>query len=141
MKLENNNDTKYENLMKKNGEIFILKNTIKELQLEADNLQKELRNEQKNKEKLLSEIKLKERKKKFNNDNINLLYKTIDQYNEDEHFNRNILKAKNLIIKNMYDRANGNVKIPHYSLPKNIRINSAQKSKNTKNNILLKINI
>ena len=136
MKLENNNDTKYENLMKKNGEIFILKNTIKELQLEADNLQKELRNGQKNKEKLLSEIKLKERKKKFNNDNINLLYKTIDQYNEDEHFNRNILKAKNLIIKNMYDRANGNVKIPHYSLPKNIRINSAQKSKNTKNNII-----
>ena len=86
----------------------------------------------KKKEKLLSEIKLKERKKKFNNDNINLLYKTIDQYNEDEHFNRNILKAKNLIIKNMYDRANGNVKIPHYSLPKNIRINSAQKSKRRK---------
>ena len=133
MKLENTNDTKYENLMKKNGEIFILKNTIKELQLEADNLQKELKNGQKDKEKLISEIKLKERKKKFNNDNINLLYKTIDQYNEDEHFNRNILKAKNLIIKNMYERANGNVIIPHYSLPKNIRINSAQKSKNTKN--------
>ena len=72
--------------MKKNGEIFILKNTIKELQLEANNLQKELRNGQKNKEKLLGEIKLKERKKKFNNDNINLLYKTIDQYNEDEHY-------------------------------------------------------
>ena len=133
MKLENTNDTKYENLMKKNGEIFILKNTIKELQLEVDNLQKELKNGQKDKEKIISEIKLKERKKKFNNDNINLLYKTIDQYNEDEHFNRNILKSKNLIIKNMYDRANGNVNIPHYSLPKNIRINSAQKSKNNEN--------
>lgn len=62
MKLENTNDTKYENLMKKNGEIFILKNTIKELQLEADNLQKELKNGQKDKEKLISEIKLKGRK-------------------------------------------------------------------------------
>ena len=95
-------------------------------------MQKDLKKGKEEKKKLIEEIKFKERKKKFNNDNINLLYKTIDQYNEDEHFNRNILKAKNLIIKNMYDRANGNVKIPHYSLPKNIRINSAQKSKNTK---------
>ena len=137
MQLENKNDTHYENIVKKNGEIFILKNTIKELQLEVDNLQKEQKKGLKDKDKLISEIKLKERKKKFNNDNIHLLYKTIDQQNEDEHFNRNILKAKNLIIKNMYDRANGNVIMPHYSLPKNIRNNSAQKSKNISNIINL----
>ena len=137
IKLENTTGTNYENLMKKNGEIFLLKNTIKELQLEADNLQKELKKVQKDKEKLISGIRLKERKNKFNNDNINILNKTIDQYNKDEHFNSNILKTKNLIIKNMYDRANGNLNIPHYSLPKNIRINSAQKSKNTKNIINL----
>ena len=107
------------------------------MQLEVDNLQKEQKKGLKDKDKLISEIKLKERKKKFNNDNIHLLYKTIDQQNEDEHFNRNILKAKNLIIKNMYDRANGNVIMPHYSLPKNIRNNSAQKSKNISNIINL----
>ena len=35
-----------------------------------------------------------------------------------------------MIIKDLYEKINGNAKKPHYSLPKNIRINSAQKSKN-----------
>ena len=129
MKMEKTTEN-YQNLMKKNAEILLLKNTIKELQLEVDNLQKDLKKGKKDKDKLMSEIKLKDRKKKFNNDNISLLYKTIDQQNDDENFKYNILKSNNLIIKDLYEKINGNAKKPHYSLPKNIRINSAQKSKN-----------
>ena len=132
MKMEKTTEN-YQNLMKKNAEILLLKNTIKELQLEVDNLQKDLKKGKKDKDKLMSEIKLKDRKKKFNNDNISLLYKTIDQQNDDENFKYNILKSNNLIIKDLYEKINGNAKKPHYSLPKNIRINSAQKSKNNEN--------
>ena len=120
----------YENLMKKNEEIEKLKNTIKELQNEVSSLQKELKKGKEDKKKLFDEIKLKERKKKFNNDNINLLHKTIEKQKEDETVNNNILRSNNMIIKNMNNRANGFLLVPHYSLPKNIRINSAQKSKN-----------
>ena len=123
----------YENLMKKNQEIEKLKNTIKELQNEVTNLQKELKKGKEDKKKLIDEIKLKERKKKFNNDNINLLHKTIEKQKEDETLNNNILRSNNMIIKNMNNRANGFLLVPHYSLPKNIRINSAQKSKNLEN--------
>ena len=121
----------YENLMKKNEEIEKLKNTIKELQNEVNNLQKELKKGKEDKKKLMDEIKLKERKKKFNNDNINLLHKTIEKQKEDETINNNLVRSKNMIIKNMNNRANGFYIVPHYSLPKNIRINSAQKLKNS----------
>ena len=87
------------------------------------------------KNKLIEEIKIKNRKKKFNIDNINLLHKTIEQQKEDESLNYNLLKSKNMIIKDMNNRANGFVLVPHYSLPKNIRINSAKKSQNFNNNI------
>ena len=122
-------ETNLENLMKKNEEIQKLKNKIKDLQKEVDELEKERKKGNVEKKKLMDQIKLKGRKKKFNNDNINLLYKTIEKQNEDESINTNLVRSKNLIIKNMNNRANGFFIMPHYSLPKNIRINSAQKSK------------
>ena len=125
----------YEQLMEKSLEIEKLKDTIKDLQVEVDNLQKNLKQGKQNKNKLIEEIKLKNRKKKFNIDNINLLHKTIEQQKEDESLNYNLLKSKNMIIKDMNNRANGFVLVPHYSLPKNIRINSAKKSQNFNNNI------
>lgn len=125
----------YEQLMEKSLEIEKLKDTIKDLQVEVDNLQKDLKQGKQDKNKLIEEIKLKNRKKKFNIDNINLLHKTIEQQKEDESLNYNLLKSKNMIIKDMNNRANGFVLVPHYSLPKNIRINSAKKSQNYNNNI------
>ena len=122
-------ETNLENLMKKNEEIQKLKNIIKDLQKEVEELEKERKKGNVEKKKLMDQIKLKGRKKKFNNDNINLLYKTIEKQNEDESINTNLVRSKNLIIKNMNNRANGFFIMPHYSLPKNIRINSAQKSK------------
>ena len=125
----------YEQLMEKSLEIEKLKDIIKDLQIEVDNLQKDLKQGKQDKNKLIEEIKLKNRKKKFNIDNINLLHKTIEQQKEDEYLNFNLLKSKNMIIKDMNNRANGFVLVPHYSLPKNIRINSAKKSKNFNKNI------
>ena len=127
----------YENLMQKNEEIEKLKDNIKELQNEIDNLQKELKKGKEDKKKLMDEIKLIERKKKFNNDNINILHKTLDKQKEDDEINYNLVKSKNMIIKNMNNRANGFFIVPHYCLPKNIRINSAQKSKDLENNSLI----
>ena len=124
-----------ENLMKKNAEIEKLKDTIKELQNEVNNLQNELKKGREEKKKLMDEIKLKERKKKFHNDNLSLLHKTLEKQKEDELINYNLVKSKNMIIKNLNNRANGFFNVPHYSLPKNIRINSAQKSKNSQHNL------
>ena len=118
----------YDKLMEKSLEIEKLKDTIKELQLDVVNLQKDLKQGKQDKNKLIEEIKLKNRKKKFNIDNINLLHKTIEQQKEDENLNFKLLKSKNMIIKDMNNKANGFVLVPHYSLPKNIRINSAKKS-------------
>ena len=118
----------YDKLMEKSLEIEKLKDTIKELQLEVDNLQKDLKQGKQDKNKLIEEIKLKNRKKKFNINNINLLHKTIDQQKEDENLNFKLLKSKNMIIKDMNNKAKGFFLVPHYSLPKNIRINSAKKS-------------
>ena len=84
----------------------------------------------------MKKLNLKIEKKKFNNNNISLLYQTIEKQKEDEILNNNLLKAKNIIIKNMNNRANGVIFEPHYILPKNVRINSAQKPKNFEYNFL-----
>ena len=130
------NEENYKNIKKKNDEIENLKNTIKQLQKELNNLQNELKKGKENKKKLIEEIKFKNRKKKFNNNNISLLYQAIEKQKEDEILNNNLLKAKNIIIKNMNNRANGVIFEPHYFLPKNVRINSAQKPKNFEYNFL-----
>ena len=124
---------KMEILQQKNDEISKIKNNISELQKEADNLEKELKKGREEKNKLIKEIKAKKRKEKFNNDNLNLLYKTLEKQKEEDKINFNLMKSKNMIIKNMNDRANGFLIIPHYSLQKNIRINSATKTSNLQN--------
>ena len=124
---------KMEILQQKNDEISKIKNNISELQKEADNLEKELKKGREEKNKLIKEIKAKKRKEKFNNDNLYLLYKTLEKQKEEDKINFNLMKSKNMIIKNMNDRANGFLVIPHYSLPKNIRINSATKTSNLQN--------
>ena len=97
------------------------------MQNQFSDLQKSYKKDKESKKVLLENIKFKGRQQKFNNDNINLLFKTIEKQEQDELINYNLIKSKNIIIKNMKDRANGNSIIPHYNLPKNIRINSAQK--------------
>ena len=129
------NEEDLEKIKKKNEEIECLKITIKELQKEVINLQKDLKKGKEEKKKLIEEIKFKERKKKFNNDNINLLFQTLEKQKEDEILNNNLFKANNIIIKNLNNRVNGVYVEPHYNLPKNIRINSAHKSKNSEYNL------
>ena len=112
---------------KKDEEIIRLKKVIENLQNQFSDLQKSYKKDKESKTLLLENIKFQGRQQQFNNDNINLLFKTIETPEQDELINYNLIKSKNIIIKNMKDKANGNSIIPHYNLPKNIRINSAQK--------------
>ena len=81
-------------------------------------------------------LKIEKKNLRHLTNNISLLYQTIEKQKEDEILNNNLLKAKNIIIKNMNNRANGVIFEPHYILPKNVRINSAQKPKNFEYNFL-----
>ena len=112
---------------KKDEEILRLKAFISDLKKQESELQKDLKEGIKKKRELLGEIKNKRKQHKYNDDNLNLLFNTIDQQEKDALFNYNLIKSKNIIIKNMKDRIAGRNNDPHYSLPKNIRINSAQK--------------
>ena len=112
---------------KKDEEIIRLKSLIEELQHEYSNLQKTYKKDKENKKELLDAIKNKGKQYRFNNDNINLLFKTIEKQEQDGLLNYNLIKSKNIIIKDLKERSSGILNIPHYSLPKNIRINSAQK--------------
>ena len=111
----------------KDEEIYRLKSLIEDLQNQVKDLQKDLKKDKDNKKELLESLKNKGRQHRFNNDNINLLFKTIEKQEEEGLINFNLIKSKNMIIKNMKDRYNGVNNIPHYSLPKNIRINSTEK--------------
>ena len=111
----------------KDDEIIRLKSLIEDLQNEYSNLQKNYKKEKENKNELLNALKVKGKQYRFNNDNINLLFKTIEKQQQDETLNYNIIKSKNLIIKDLKDKASGVCNNRHYSLPKTIRINSAQK--------------
>lgn len=111
----------------KDEEIFRLKSLIENLQNQVKDLQKNLKKDKDNKKELLEALKNKGKQQRFNNDNINLLFKTIEKQEEDGLLNFNLIKSKNIIIKNMKDRCNGMLNIPHYSLPKNIRNKSAYK--------------
>ena len=113
---------------KKDEEIIRLKSMIEELQNEYSNLQKNYKKERENKTKLLEDLKLKGKQYRFNNDNINVLFKTIEKQQKDKLLHCHLIKSKNLIIKDLKEKVSGAYKIPHYSLPKNIRINSAQKN-------------
>ena len=113
--------------MKKDEEIIRLKSLVENLQNEYSNLQKNYKKEKENKTELLNALKTKGKQYRFNNDNINLLFKTIEKQQQDEVLNFNLIKSKNLIIKELKDKVSGVYNIPHYSLPKNVRINSAQK--------------
>lgn len=113
--------------MKKDEEIIRLKSLVENLQNEYSNLQKNYKKEKENKTELLNALKMKGKQYRFNNDNINLLFKTIEKQHQDEVLNFNLIKSKNLIIKDLKDKVSGVYNIPHYSLPKNVRINSAQK--------------
>ena len=112
---------------KKDEEIIRLKSLIEELQHEYSNLQKSYKKNKENKKELLDAIKNKGKQYRFNNDNINLLFKTIEKQEQDGLLNYNLIKSKNIIIKDLKERSSDIFNIPHYSLPKNIRINSAQK--------------
>ena len=112
---------------KKDEEIIRLKALINDLQNQVSGIQKDLKNDRNKKRELLEELKNKRKQIRFNDDNINLLFNTIEQQEKDVVFNYNLIKSKNIIIKNMRDRIAGINNNPHYSLPKNIRINSAQK--------------
>ena len=112
---------------KKDEEIIKLKAMIEDLQNEYSNLQKSFKKDKENKRELLDVLKNKGRLFRFNNENINLLFKTIEKQERDESLNYNLIKSKNIIIKDLKERANGIINVPHYSLPKNIRTNSAQK--------------
>ena len=113
---------------KKDEEIIRLKSMIEELQNEYSNLQKNYKKERENKTELLEALKLKGKQYRFNNDNINVLFKTIEKQQKDKLLHCHLIKSKNLIIKDLKEKVSGAYKIPHYSLPKNIRINSAQKN-------------
>ena len=123
----NNMNEEDDNEKQKDEEIIRLKSLIEDLQNQVNNLQNNLKRDKENKKELMGTIKFKSRQHKFNNDNINLLFKTIEQQEQDGMMNYNLLKSKNLIIKDLKERISGKYNIPHYSLPKNIRINSAQK--------------
>jgi len=123
MENERNEDEERE----KNEEIYRLKCLIEDLQNQVKDLNKNLKKDKETKKELLEAIKNKGRQQRFNKDNINLLFKTIEKQEEDGLINFSLIKSKNMIIKNLKDKANDMYNIPHYSLPKNIRVNSAQK--------------
>jgi hypothetical protein len=112
------------NEQEKDDEIIRLKNIIEDLQRQSNDLEKNLKRDKEKKRELMETIKYKDRLHRFNNDNINLLFKTIERQEEYNKMNYNLVKSKNIIIKDMKDKISGINNVPHYSLPKNNKSNS-----------------
>ena len=121
-KIAKNVNEEDDNEREKDEEIIRLKNLIEDLQKQANDLENNLKREKGKKRELLDAIKYKGRLHRFNNDNINILFKTIEKQEQDDILNYNLVKSKNIIIKNMKDKLSGINKEPHYSLPRNIKI-------------------
>ena len=113
-----------DNEQEKDDEIIRLKNIIEDLQRQSNDLEKNLKKDKEKKRELMETLKYKDRLHRFNNDNINLLFKTIERQEEYNKMNYNLVKSKNIIIKDMKDKISGINNVPHYSLPKNIKSNS-----------------
>ena len=112
---------------KKDEEIQKLKYTILDLQNQVSNLQKVLKKKQEVKTELLGTLKNMGKQEKANKDNINLLFKTVEKQQRDGIIDYKLIKSKNFIIKELKNKIEGINKVPHYILPKNIRISSSQK--------------
>ena len=111
----------------KDEEIQKLKYTILDLQNQVSNLQKVLKKKQEVKTELLGTLKNMGKQEKANKDNINLLFKTVEKQQRDGIIDYKLIKSKNFIIKELKNKIEGISKVPHYILPKNIRISSSQK--------------
>ena len=72
-------------------------------------------------------IKLKKKQEKFNEDNINILFDTIEKQQKDGLIDLNLIKSKNSIIKSLKEKEDGINNIPHYCLPKNIKKKNTNK--------------
>ena len=111
----------------KDEEIKKLKYTILDLQNQVLDLEKNLNKNRENKRELLDTIKLKKKQEKFNEDNINILFDTIEKQQKDGLIDLNLIKSKNSIIKSLKEKEDGINNIPHYCLPKNIKIKHINK--------------
>jgi len=111
----------------KDDELMRLKCLVDGLQGEIKNLEKNLKKDREKKREIMEQIKNKRKENKFNNDNMKLLMNTIERQEEYGAINFSLVHSKNMIIKNLKERIMGTYNVPHYCLPKNTRINSAQK--------------
>lgn len=111
----------------KDEEIKKLKYIILDLQNQVLDLEKNLNKNRENKRELLDTIKLKKKQEKFNEDNINILFDTIEKQQKDGLIDLNLIKSKNSIIKSLKEKEDGINNIPHYCLPKNIKIKHTNK--------------
>lgn len=111
----------------KDEEIKKLKYEIYDLQNQVTSLQKNLNKKKEIKTELLGSLKNMGKQEQVNKDNINLLFNTIEKQQRDGIIDYKLIKSKNLIIKELKNKIEGINNVPHYILPKNIRIKSSQK--------------
>lgn len=111
----------------KDEEIKRLKYTILDLQNQVSGLQKDLKKKKEVKTELLGALKNMRKQEMVNKDNINLLFKTVEKQQRDGIIDYKLIKSKNFIIKELKNKIEGINQVPHYILPKNIRISSSQK--------------
>ena len=120
----------------KDVEIKKLKFVIHDLQNQVIGLQKDLNKKKEIKTELLGTLKNMGRQERVNKDNINLLFKTIEKQQRDGIIDYKLIKSKNCIIKELKNKIEGINNVPHYLLPKNIRISSSQKEFRSKKYIM-----
>jgi hypothetical protein len=120
----------------KDTEIKKLKFVIHDLQNQVIGLQKDLNKKKEIKTELLGTLKNMGRQERVNKDSINLLFKTIEKQQRDGIIDYKLIKSKNCIIKELKNKIEGINNVPHYLLPKNIRINSSQKEFRSKKYIM-----
>lgn len=121
----------------KDEEIKKLKFVIYDLQNQVTGLQKDLNKKKEIKTELLGNLKNMGRQERINKDNINLLLKTIEKQQRDGIIDYKSIKSKNCIIKELKNKIEGISNVPHYILPKNIRIRSSSQKEYRSNKSII----
>ena len=121
----------------KDEEIKKLKFVIYDLQNQVTGLQKDLNKKKEIKTELLGNLKNMGRQERINKDNINLLLKTIEKQQRDGIIDYKSIKSKNCIIKELKNKIEGISNVPHYILPKNIRIRSSSQKEYRSNKSIM----
>ena len=126
MKKENGEEEDFEK--EKDKEIERLKSSIIDLQKQAIDLENTLYKGREKRKKLLEVIQGKNKQQVFNGENIKILFNAIDKQEQDVLLNSNLIKSKEIIIKDYKNKENGKFLVPHYSLPLECRYKSIEKN-------------